>query len=230
MKKLFFLTLISTCSFSLYAQIPDSTRVDTIRLTAEDSKIKIKDDKVKMKDEEGKLKVKDGTDMNVDGDAKTKIKDDKAKMKDDEGKIKIKDANDMSAEGESKTKIKRNKRKHKDADGKVKVKGEGAMSSDMNTPTSNSSTISSGTNTNTTTVNIRTTTEVFPDKPASLPKVGGNVPAEVVTTLKNKYGATLYDIKQVKSSSGQIIYVVRLFDNGGMRSEYVGADGVVVVQ
>lgn len=228
MKKLFFLTLLCICSFSLYAQVTDTTRVDTTMLINEDSKTKIKDDKVKMKDDEGKLKVKESTDMDMETDTKTKIKDDKAKMKDEDGKLKIKDANDISNDADSKTKIKENKRKLKDADGKVKVKGEGAMSSDMNSSTLNSNTTPS--TTNTTTVNIRTTTEVFPDKPATLPKVGGNVPAEVVTSLKNKYAASLYDIKQIKSTSGQLIYVVRLFDNGTMRTEYVGADGTVVVQ
>jgi len=228
MKKLFFLTALSICYCSLYAQVTDSTLIDKTKLITEDSKTKIKDDKVKIKDEDGKLKIKDDTDLNADTDSKIKIKDDKAKIKDDEGKIKIKENDDMSDVGESKTKIKENKRKLKDADGKVKIKSE--MSSDMNANTSNNSNTTTGINTNTTTVNIRTTTEVFPDKPATLPKVGGNVSAEVVTTLKNKYGASLYDIKQLKSSSGQIIYVVRLFDNGGMRSEYVGADGTVTVQ
>lgn len=166
----------------------------------------------------GKTKIK--TD-----DSKTKIKDDKAKTKDADGKMKIKDSDDMNSDND-KTKIKDDKVKIKDAEGKVKIKGEGNMNT--NSP-GNMSSPGMGTTTTTTNVNV-VTIGGWTTNPANLPVVGNNVPAEVVTTLKNKYGATIYDIKQIRSTSGQNIYVVRLMENGGMNSVYVGADGTTVSQ
>ncbi len=170
----------------------------------------------------GKIKIK--TD-----DSKTKIKDGKGKIKDENGKIKIKENSEMKSDNDEKTKIKDDKVKIKDADGKVKIKGEGNMNTGTNSGTMNNNGMGTGTTTSTT-VNVTTTFEAFPPKPANLPVVGNGVTADVVTTLKNKYGTTLYDIKQIKSTSGQLIYVVRVMENGGMRSEYVGADGSIVSQ
>lgn len=168
-------------------------------------------------DTTGKTKIKSD-------DSKTKIKDDKAKSKDADGKMKIKDNNDMSS-GNEKTKVKDDKVKMKDSEGKVKVKGDG------NTNTSTSGTMSgSGTDMNT---SVNTDVVViggWRTDPANLPVVGNNISPEVVTTLKNKYGKTIYDIKKIKSTSGQEIYVVRVMENGGTRTEYVGADGNIVSQ
>jgi hypothetical protein len=167
----------------------------------------------------GKTKIK--TD-----DSKTKIKDDKAKIKDADGKMKIKDNDDMNSD-DNKTKVKDDKMKIKDADGKVKVKGEGNMNTNATTSGNMNNTM--GTTNTSTNVNI-VSIGGWTTNPANLPVVGNNVPAEVVTTLKNKYGTTIYDIKQIRATSGQTIYVVRVMENGGMRSEYVGADGNAVSQ
>lgn len=169
MKKIILVLLISSCTFTLYAQT-DTTTDGKTKIKTEDSKTKIKDDKGKIKDEDGKMKIKDNNDMNADTDSKTKIKDDKLKIK--------------------------------DADGKVKVKGEGNM---------NSNTTTSGTMTNSGTMNTSTNINIvtiggWTTNPANLPVVGSGVSADVVTTLKNKYGATIYDIKQIRSTSGQYIY------------------------
>lgn len=166
----------------------------------------------------GKTKIKTA-------DEKTKIKDDKAKTKDADGKMKIKDNNDMNSDND-KTKIKDNKVKIKDAEGKVKIKGEGNMNTTTDGTSNNSGmgTMNTSTNTNVIVINGWRT------DPANLPVVGNNVPTDVVTTLKNKYGATIYDIKQIRSTSGQIIYVVRVMENGGTNTVYVGADGNTVSQ
>ena len=168
----------------------------------------------------GKIKVK--TDV-----SKTKIKDDKAKSKDGDGKMKIKENQDMNSDTESKTKLKDDKVKIKDAEGKVKIKGENNINSN-NSATMNQGMVngSMNTSTNVNIVNIGGWTT----NPANLPVVGNNVPAEVVTNIKNKYGATIYDIKQIRSASGQNIYVVRIMENGGMKTDYVGNDGNVVTQ
>lgn len=164
-------------------------------------------------------------------ESKTKIKDDKAKMKDEDGKIKIKDNDEMTGDNETKTKVKGDKMKMKDDAGKVKVKGEGNMNTDnSNSGTMNTNTsISGATNTTTNKVTV-VWADVFPPVPANLPVVGSGVSAEVVTALKSKYGTTLYDIKQIKSTSGQLIYVVRTFDTAGMKTEYVDAAGTAVSQ
>ena len=164
----------------------------------------------------GKTKIKSD-------DSKTKIKDDKGKIKDADGKMKVKDNADMNSDNE-KTKMKDDKVKIKDAEGKVKIKGEGNMNTNSGTMNNGMSTMNTSTSVNVVTIGGWTT------NPPTLPVVGTGVSTDVVATLKNKYGANLYDIKQIKSTSGQLIYLVRVMDNGGMRSEYVGADGSVVSQ
>lgn len=202
MKKILLLLLVCSCTFCVYAQDnTDTTMANKTKIKTDDGKVKIKDDKAKAKDENGKMKIKDRDDMSNDGESKTKIKNGKAKIKDDEEK--------------------------------VKIKGDGNMNSgNMNTNTTTSGTM---TNSGMGTTNTTTNTNVvmingWRTDPANLPVVGNNVSQDVVTTLKNKYGTTIYDIKQIRSTSGQNIYVVRLMENGGMRSEYVGADGNVVSQ
>jgi hypothetical protein len=102
---------------------------------------------------------------------------------------------------------------------KIKMKSK-ANPNDMQNGTMSSST----TTTNTTMVTIGGWTT----DPPSLPVIGTSVSADVVTNIKNKYGATVYDIRQMKSSSGQDIYAVRVMDNGQIRTDYVGADGNVI--
>ena len=102
---------------------------------------------------------------------------------------------------------------------KMKMKSK-ANPNDMQNGTVSSST----TTTNTTMVTIGGWTT----DPPSLPVIGTSVSADVVTNIKNKYGATVYDIRQMKSSSGQDIYAVRVMDNGQIRTDYVGADGNVI--
>ena len=189
MKKIFFLLLICSCTFTLYAQdMTDSTQDGK-------SKTKIKNNKTKIKDADGKMKVKENDDMNTDNDAKLKIKDGKMKSKDSEGKVKIKGNDEMNS----------------------------------GTRTMNNSGMTTGTTTTTTNVNV-VTMGGWTTNPANLPVVGNNVPPEVVSNVKNKYGANVYDIKQIRSTSGQIIYVVRTMENGGMTTNYVSADGSVVSQ
>lgn len=164
MKKIIFLLLICSGTFTLFAQE---------QTTTENSKTKIKNDKTKMKDADGKLK----------------IKDDKVKLK--------------------------------DADGKVKIKSEGTMNANDN---SLMNSMNTSTNVNVVTIGGWTT------NPANLPVIGNGVTDDVVAILKNKYGASIYDVKQIKSNTGQNIYVVRIMDNGGIRTDYVGADGNAVSQ
>jgi len=167
-------------------------------------------------DDAGKTKIKDG-------DSKTKIKDDKSKTKDDNGKMKTKD-NDNTSNDDSKMKLKDNKAKIKDENGKTKVKGENNNTTNAGTMNNGMGTMNSSTNVNIVTIGGWTT------NPATLPIVGTGVSQEVVNTLKNKYGSSIYDIKQITGTSGQSIYIVRVMENGGMRSEYVDASGNVVVQ
>ena len=102
---------------------------------------------------------------------------------------------------------------------KMKMKSK-ANPNDMQNGTMSSST----TTTNTT----RVTIDGWSTDPASLPVIETNVSADVVTNIKNKYGATVYDIGQMKSPSGQDIYVVRVMGSGQVRTDFVGADGNVI--
>src|SRR5688572_11222730 len=59
---------------------------------------------------------------------------------------------------------------------------------------------------------------------AALPVLVTAVPETVVTSVKSKY-ANAYDITAIKNSSGQEVFLVRVIDNGQLKSEYVGSDG-----
>src|SRR4051812_36131438 len=57
-----------------------------------------------------------------------------------------------------------------------------------------------------------TTTVSFYNKPAvdqaSLPVIGTNVSESVAATIKSKYTQTIYDIRKIRGTSGQDVYVV----------------------
>ncbi|MDQ6755758.1 MAG: hypothetical protein M3004_02375 [Bacteroidota bacterium] len=172
-------------------------------------------------DTTGKMKVK--TKTNSDGTTKTKIKSsDGTDMGDMKTKTKMKD------DGTEKIKMKSDDGSMDDnGKKKMKMKSKSDNSDDMKSGTMSNSGMGTGTMTTTTTI---VSIGGWTTNPANLPVIGTNVSADVVANIKNKYGATVYDIKQIKSSSGQDIYLVRIMDNGGLRSDYVGADGNTVSQ
>ena len=151
------------------------------------------------------------TEMTDSSGTKTKVK---TKTNDD-GVTKTKTKTTDADMDDSKTKTK-TKTKPGDADN--------MQNGTMNTSGMNNGTMNSSTSTTMVTIGGWTT------NPPSLPVIGNNVPADAVTAIKNKYGATVYDIKQIKSTSGQDIYIVRIMDNGQIKTEYVGADGNTVPQ
>lgn len=112
---------------------------------------------------------------------------------------------------------------------KVKIKTRG-KEDDMTTAASTSM----KTSTMVTTANPTSATIVlmtgWRTDPASLPVVGTGVSADVVTTLKTKYGDTIYDIRKIRTTSGQDAYAVRVMENGQYNIYYVGADGNVIAK
>ena len=83
---------------------------------------------------------------------------------------------------------------------------------------------------NTTVINTTLTTSVEATYKsqvnwAALPVVATDVPVTVANAIKGKYSATIYDIRKIKGTSGNVVYVVRVLDNGAYRTDYVGEDG-----
>lgn len=66
--------------------------------------------------------------------------------------------------------------------------------------------------------------------PAALPVIGNDVPADIVTIAKNKYGDNIYDIKKIKSITGQTNYAVRIMENGQYQTYNLDADGNVIAK
>ena len=62
----------------------------------------------------------------------------------------------------------------------------------------------------------------------SLPVIQTFVPDAVVTTASNLYKHNLYDIAAMKGNNEQEIYVVRVFDNGELKSMWMDANGTGV--
>ena len=63
---------------------------------------------------------------------------------------------------------------------------------------------------------------------ASLPVLGTNVSEQVAANIKNKYTQTIYDIRKIKGTSGQDVYLVRVMDKGAYRIDYVDENGSAV--
>ena len=108
---------------------------------------------------------------------------------------------------------------------KIKVKTK-ANANDM----SNRANMQAGTNNMGSTIftnDTRITIQGWRTDPASLPVIGTGVTADVVATMKNKYGTNIYDIKKIRVTSGDA-YAVRVMENGQYNTYYVGADGNVV--
>lgn len=62
----------------------------------------------------------------------------------------------------------------------------------------------------------------------SLPVLQTYVPDAVISTATNQYKQNLYDIAAVKGNNNQDIYLVRVLDNGEMKSMYMDANGTAV--
>lgn len=106
---------------------------------------------------------------------------------------------------------------------KVKMKMK-PRQNDYPPTTNNMNKTMSTTNSSTTTVIMTTEWKV---DPPSLPVIGTDVPSDVVSNIKNKFGSNIYDIKKIRLTSGDA-YVVRVMENGQFTTSYVGSDGNVV--
>jgi len=62
----------------------------------------------------------------------------------------------------------------------------------------------------------------------SLPVLQTWVPDQVVTTALNQYKQNLYDIAAMKGNNKTDMYVVRVLDNGELKSMYMDANGAAV--
>lgn len=62
----------------------------------------------------------------------------------------------------------------------------------------------------------------------SLPVLQTYVPDAVVTTASNLYKHNLYDIAAMKGNDEQEVYVVRVFDNGELKSMWMDPNGTAV--
>ena len=64
--------------------------------------------------------------------------------------------------------------------------------------------------------------------PPALPVLETYLPPEAVSMVTGKYGKSLYSIKQLKVGNGDSAFQVTLLDNGMLREEWVGGDGMMV--
>lgn len=62
----------------------------------------------------------------------------------------------------------------------------------------------------------------------SLPVLETYVPDPVITTATNLYKQNLYDIAAMKGNDNQDMYLVRVMDNGELKSMYIDANGTAV--
>lgn len=71
-------------------------------------------------------------------------------------------------------------------------------------------------------------TMVFPQ--AATPVMEDYIPSDVLSALKNTYGADLYDVTSMKCNNGDDCYTVRVIKNGAVQTMIVNTEGKTVVQ
>jgi hypothetical protein len=59
----------------------------------------------------------------------------------------------------------------------------------------------------------------------ALPVIETQVPTDVASKISSMYGPAVYDITKVKGYNNQDMYVVRILDNGQIRTERINEDG-----
>ncbi len=52
----------------------------------------------------------------------------------------------------------------------------------------------------------------------------------MVSKITSKFGSSVYDITSVKGASGSAEYVVRVLENGQLRTQHVGEDTNPIVK
>ncbi len=62
----------------------------------------------------------------------------------------------------------------------------------------------------------------------ALPVVQSWVPEEVISKAVSQYGANIYAVNRVKVANGSDAYQVTVIENGAMRNEWIGEDGVAI--
>jgi len=62
----------------------------------------------------------------------------------------------------------------------------------------------------------------------ALPVIQTQVPADIISKVGTMYGPTVYDITRVKGMDNQDEYLVRILDNGQIRTERINGDGMTV--
>jgi|ERR1051326_688620 hypothetical protein len=62
----------------------------------------------------------------------------------------------------------------------------------------------------------------------ALPAIETQVPEGVITKAINQFGNNMYDITMMKGPSNNTIYMVRLMENGNIRSTWMNEDGSTV--
>lgn len=62
----------------------------------------------------------------------------------------------------------------------------------------------------------------------ALPAIETRVPEDVIMKAINQFGNNIYDITMMKGASHTTIYMVRLMENGNIRSTWINEDGSAV--
>ncbi|MFL5789750.1 MAG: hypothetical protein ACJ748_16940 [Flavisolibacter sp.] len=64
----------------------------------------------------------------------------------------------------------------------------------------------------------------------ALPVIETQVPADIISKVENTYGPNVYDITRIKGQDNQDAYLIRILDNGQMRTETMNGDGGSVME
>jgi hypothetical protein len=62
------------------------------------------------------------------------------------------------------------------------------------------------------------------------PQMQTFVSPDMVSKITSKFGSSIYDITSVKGASGSAEYVVRMLENGQLRTQHIGEDANPIVK
>lgn len=59
----------------------------------------------------------------------------------------------------------------------------------------------------------------------ALPAIENKIPEDVMTKAMSQFGNNVYDITMMKSANNSTVYMIRLMENGNIRSTWMNEDG-----
>ncbi|MBA2561521.1 MAG: hypothetical protein H0V14_01155 [Chitinophagaceae bacterium] len=129
--------------------------------------------------------------------------------------------NNMAPQGDSSMNNMNNNSNMTNNNNNMATQGDSSMNNNMNNNNQVTNNLSTGTGMN---------TGLSSAGYVAAPQMQTFVAEDVVSKVKSKYGDLIYDITSIKSAAGTAEYVIRVLENGQLRTQYIGEDANPIVR